>query len=32
VLLMGPKGEPVAILPADKGPDAMAAEIVKWVK
>jgi protein SCO1/2 len=31
-LLMGPKGEPIAILPADKGPDAVAAEIVKWVK
>jgi protein SCO1/2 len=29
---MGPKGEPIAILPADKGPDAVAAEIVKWVK
>jgi protein SCO1/2 len=32
VYLMGPKGEPIAMLPADKGPDAVAAEIVKWVK
>jgi protein SCO1 len=32
VYLMGPKGEPIAILPADQGPDAVAAEIVKWVK
>ena len=32
VYLMGPKGEPIALLPADKGPDAVADEIVKWVK
>lgn len=32
VYLMGPKGEPISMLPADKGPDAVAAEIVKWVK
>lgn len=32
VYLMGPKGEPIAMLPADKGPDAVAEEIVKWVK
>jgi protein SCO1 len=32
VYLMGKKGEPIAILPADQGPDAVAAEIVKWAK
>ncbi|MDE1918483.1 MAG: SCO family protein [Sphingomonadales bacterium] len=32
VYLMGTKGEPIAILPADQGPDAVAAEILKWVK
>ena len=32
VYLMGPKGEPITLLPADKGPDAVADEIVKWVK
>jgi protein SCO1/2 len=31
VLLMGPKGEPLALLPDDKGPAAMAAELDKWV-
>ena len=30
--LMGRKGEPIAMLPVDKGPDAVAAELVKWVK
>ena len=31
VYLFGPEGEPLATLPVDKGPDAMAAEIDKWV-
>ena len=31
-LLFGPKGEPIAILPHDKGADAMAAELKRWVK
>ena len=30
--LMGPKGEPISMLPVDKGPDAVAAELAKWVK
>ena len=30
--LMGPQGEPIAILPVDQGPDAVAAELAKWVK
>jgi protein SCO1 len=29
--LFGPKGEPLAILPTDQGPDAVAAELAKWV-
>ena len=29
--LFGPKGEPLAILPTDKGPDAVAAELQRWV-
>ncbi|WP_373487014.1 SCO family protein [Blastomonas sp.] len=28
--LMGPKGEPVALLPYDESPEAIAAEIDKW--
>lgn len=31
VYLMNRKGEPVAMLPVDKGPDAVAAELAKWV-
>lgn len=31
VYLFGPEGEPLATLPVDKGPDAVAAEIDKWV-
>ncbi len=30
--LMGRKGEPIAILPVDHGPEAVAAELAKWVK
>ena len=29
--LMGRNGEPIAMLPADKGPEAVAAELDKWV-
>lgn len=32
VYLMDPQGRPVAMLPADKGPEAVAAELDKWVK
>ena len=31
-LLFGPKGEPIAILPHDKGADAVAAELKRWVR
>jgi Uncharacterized protein SCO1/SenC/PrrC, involved in biogenesis of respiratory and photosynthetic systems len=30
--LMDPDGKPIAMLPVDKGPDAVAAELAKWVK
>ena len=30
-LLFGPEGEPIAIIPHDKGAEAVAAEIGKWV-
>ncbi len=30
--LMGRKGEPIAMLPVDKGPDAVAADLAKWVR
>jgi len=29
--LFGPDGEPLATLPTDQGPDAVAAELAKWV-
>ncbi|WP_347402854.1 SCO family protein [Altererythrobacter arenosus] len=29
--LFGPKGEPLATLPTDQGPEAVAAELAKWV-
>lgn len=29
--LFGPEGEPLATLPTDQGPDAVAAELDKWV-
>ena len=31
VYLFGPQGEPLATLPTDQGPDAVAAELAKWV-
>ena len=30
--LFGPEGEPLAMLPTDEGPDAVAAELAKWVR
>ncbi|WP_247713676.1 SCO family protein [Qipengyuania sphaerica] len=30
--LFGPDGEPLAMLPTDEGPDAVAAELAKWVR
>ncbi len=30
--LMGRKGEPIALLPVDKGPEAVAAELARWVR
>jgi len=30
--LMDPDGKPIAMLPVDKGPDAIAAELAKWVR
>jgi len=32
VLLFGPKGEPIAIVPHEQGADAMIAELKRWVK
>ncbi|QWC57486.1 SCO family protein [Erythrobacter sp. 3-20A1M] len=32
VYLFGPKGEPIATLPADQGADAVAAELTRWVR
>jgi protein SCO1 len=32
VYLMGRKGEPLAMLPVDRGPEAVEAELAKWVK
>ena len=30
--LFGPEGEPIAILPTDEGPQAVAAELDRWVR
>ncbi|MBX7526052.1 SCO family protein [Qipengyuania sp. 1NDH10] len=30
--LFGPDGKPLAMLPTDEGPDAVAAELAKWVR
>ena len=30
--LIGPKGEPIALLPYEKGADAVAAELDRWVR
>lgn len=32
IVLYGPQGEPVAILPHDQGPEALAAELERWVR
>jgi len=32
VVLYGPQGEPIAILPHDRGPDAFATELARWVR
>lgn len=32
VFLMDPDGKPISMLPVDKGPDAVAAELEKWVR
>jgi protein SCO1/2 len=31
-LLYGPQGEPIAIVPQDQGPDAVARELGRWVR
>ena len=31
-ILMGPKGEPLALLPAEQGPEALLTELRKWAK
>ena len=32
IFLMGPKGEPIALLPHDQDADAIAAELRRWVR
>lgn len=32
IVLQGPKGEPLALLADDQGPQAMASELAKWVR
>ena len=32
VLLFGPEGQPIAIIPHDQGADAVAAELRRWVR
>jgi protein SCO1 len=32
ILLFGPQGEPIAIIPHNEGPDAVAAELRRWVR
>jgi protein SCO1/2 len=32
VYLMDPAGKPLALIPADKGPEAVAAEVRKWAR
>ena len=32
IVLQGPNGAPLALLPDDEGPKGMAAELAKWVK
>ena len=31
-VLYGPEGEPIAIVPHDRGPDGVAAELARWVR
>lgn len=31
-ILFGPKGEPLAILPSEEGPEPVAKELARWVK
>ena len=31
-VLYGPEGQPIAIIPTDQGPDAVATELGKWVR
>jgi len=30
--LMAPNGDPITMLPLDKGPQAVAEELTKWVR
>jgi protein SCO1 len=32
VILFGPKGEPIALIPTDQGADKVSAELAKWVR
>ena len=32
VYLMGRKGEPIALVPIDAGPEAVAAELARWIR
>jgi protein SCO1 len=32
IVLYGPAGEPIAIVPHDRGPDGVAAELERWVR
>lgn len=32
IVLYGPGGEPIVILPHDRGPEAFAAELARWVR
>jgi protein SCO1/2 len=32
IVLQGPQGQPLALLPDDQGPKAMAAELARWVR
>ena len=32
IVLYGPQGEPIAIIPHDQGPDGVAAELARWVR
>ena len=32
IVLYGPEGQPIAIVPHDRGPEAVAAELERWVR